>query len=292
MNVEKILRKSFRPALTAGLAACLVVGAAEAAPVSTEAPLSESAAQSMDAARESSLQPIVGTWREAGDPEPRVLTIYADGAYELVYPEGKAFGKVKVTAEEHPGGEKTLWYSFYEIGGVTLEDTDTDAPWYAAFTSANELWAAFAKDGAAATQTDLRSGHDGALHFVRGEESGYHETGKNVKADDYLGVWGCGRATAVISREATGYRVEIQWAKNAAEGSRWVYQCTYDNYAALFFSNGNGTRTDYTFTEDGNGTDMPVYNDGRATFVLRKGKLAWKDEKENAGEDMEFVKSP
>ena len=101
MNVEKILRKSFRPALTAGLAACLVVGAAEAAPVSTEAPLSESAAQSMDAARESSLQPIVGTWREAGDPEPRVLTIYADGAYELVYPEGKAFGKVK--AAENPG---------------------------------------------------------------------------------------------------------------------------------------------------------------------------------------------
>ena len=101
-----------------------------------------------------------------------------------------------------------------------------------------------------------------------------------------------GRCTAVISREGAGYLVEIQWASNAAEGSRWTYHCTYDNDAAILFSNSrsNGTRTDYAYTEENSVTNKEIYNDGSAVFILRNGTLTWQDKKENAGEDMEFIR--
>ncbi len=249
------------------------------------------AATNAAAVSDNSLQGIAGTWREEGVPGARVLTIYADGTYDLLYEDGKAFGTVRVTSEEHPDGSKSLWYSFYEEGGLSLEDKDTASPWYSAYNSANKLWAAFPRDGAA-TQTELRSGQDGAMRFVRNRNDGYHETGAGVKATDYVGVWGCGRCTAVISREGAGYLVEIQWASNAAEGSRWTYHCTYDNDAAILFSNSrsNGTRTDYAYTEENSVTNKEIYNDGSAVFILRNGTLTWQDKKENAGEDMEFIR--
>ncbi|SHK44471.1 hypothetical protein SAMN05216582_10491 [Selenomonas ruminantium] len=289
---RRTLWKTFRPALAVGLAACLVGGIAGAEPVLATDGHAVSA-QAGKAVRKGSLQPIAGIWREAGATAPQTLTIYADGAYTLVSPDRKAFGKVRVTAEKHPDGSKSLWYSFYEDGGVTLEDKDTASPWYAAFKSANELWAAFPKTEKAATQTDMRSGHDGAIHFVRYAENNYAATSEGVQADDYLGVWGCGRCTAVISRETSGgYLVEVQWASSAAEGSRWTYHCTYDNFGALLFSDDNGTRTDYTYTEKGTSTNKKIYNDGSSTFVLREGVLTWQDKKENSGTPLEFMKSP
>lgn len=291
MNLNEALRGKFRQILVFALAVCLVGGAAET-PAAANSRSDAAVSAKVPAAGAGSLQPIAGVWREAGDPEPRVLTIYADGAYELVYPEGKAFGTVRLTAEEHPDGSKSFWYSFYEEGGLTLEDAGSAAPWYSAYTSANKLWTAFAKEDGAATQTDLRSGQDGAMHFVRGWEEDYHATSIGVKAADYVGVWGNGRCSIVISQEGAGYLVEIQWATSAAEGSRWIYHCTYDNDAAVLFSNSrsNGRRIDYVFTEDGKGTEKEVYNDGSAVFVLRNGALTWLDKKENFSEDMKFIK--
>lgn len=289
---SKTLWKTFRPVLALGLSACLVGGVAATEPV-LAADSHAVKAQASKTVKKNSLQPIAGIWREAGVSAPRTLTIYADGAYTLVAPDSKAFGKVRVTTEKHPDGSKSLWYSFFEEGGVVLEDKDSSSPWYSAFKSANELWAAFPKDEKAATQTDMRSGHDGAIHFVRYAENNYEATSEGVQADDYLGVWGCGRCTAVVSREASGgYLVEIQWASSAAEGSRWTYHCTYDNFGALLFSDDNGTRTDYAYTEKGASSNKEIYNDGSSTFVLREGVLTWQDKKENSGNPLEFMKSP
>lgn len=291
MDRQENLHRLLRPALLIGIAACFISGVtgpewalAAVNPVGTET-------QNL-AAVESSIQPIVGTWGETGVADARQLIIYADGKYELTYKDGRAFGVVNVTTDKHPDGSQTYWYSFLEGGGVVLEDKDTTSPWYKAYTSANELWAAFAKDEKAVTQTDLFSGQDGAMHFVRYAENGYDKNSAGIKADDYLGVWGCGRCSAVISREGTGYLVEIQWASSAAEGSRWVYHCTYDNFAAVLFSNGNGTRIDYVYAEDGTGKDKMAYNDGRALFVLRDGIMLWQDKKENTDNGVEFTKLP
>lgn len=290
MYKHETLHRILRPVLLMGAAACFISGAvggdaamAAVTPVGSEV-------RNL-AVSESSIQPIVGTWREAGVADARSLVIYADGKYELTYKDGRAFGTVKVTAEEHPDGSKSYWYSFLEGGGVDLEDKDTESPWYKAYTSANALWAAFAKEGAA-TQTDLYSGQDGAVHFVRYAENGYDKNSAGIKADDYLGVWGCGRCSAVVSREGEGFLVEIQWASSAAEGSRWVYHCTYDNFAGILFNDGGGTRTNYVYTEDGTGKDTMAYNDGFGVFVLRDGKMTWQDKKENVGNEVDFTKLP
>ena len=292
MDMQKTSHKILHSALLIGAAACFISGIAVGEPAVAAANSVGTAVQKAAAVSEYSIQPIAGTWREAGAADARNLVIYADGSYEMTCKERKAFGKVKVTAEEHPDGSKSYWYSFLESGGVVLEDKNTASPWYSAYTSANEQWAAFARDEKAATQTELYSGHDGAMHFVRYAENGYAGTGLSIKADDYVGIWSCGRCNAVISREGDGYRVEIQWASSAAEGSRWVYHCTYDNYAAILFSNGNGTRTDYVYSEEGVSRDTMAYNDGRALFVLRAGKMIWQDKKENTDNGVEFIKLP
>ena len=291
MNIHKTLREKFRPALALGLAACLVGGVSGAATAAPDTLANaEVSAQALTAV-ESSLQPIVGSWHEEDVLDARTLTIYADGKYELIYKGGgKAFGKVKVTPEEHPDGSKSLWYSFYEEGGLTLEDKDTANPWYSVYKTAFQLWAAFPKDEKAETQTTLLSGQDGAMRFVRNEENNYHATSKGVKAEDYLGVWACGRCNATVSRQGAGYLVEIQWANSAAEGSLWSYPCSYDNYSGILFSNDDGTRTDYIYTEDGSVTNKMVYNDGHGVFVLRNGRMTWQDNKENAGDGIGFIK--
>lgn len=292
MYIHETLHRMLRPALAMGLAACFACGAAWAEPAIAAEKAAGTEAQTQALVGEKSIQPIAGTWREAGVADARSLIIYADGKYELAYKDGKAFGTVKVTFEEHPDGSKSYWYTFLEGGGVVLEDKDTASPWYKAYTSANEFWAGFAKDEKVMTQTDLRSGQDGALHFVRDVEGGYDKTSAGIKAEDYLGVWGCGRCSAVVSREGAGFLVEIQWASSAAEGSRWVYHCTYDNYAAILFNDGGGTRIDYVYREDGTGKDTMAYNDGFGIFVLRDGKLTWQDKKENVGNEVDFTKLP
>ena len=55
---------------------------------------------------------------------------------------------------------------------------------------------------------------------------------------------------------------------------------------------GDGTRIDYVYSEDGTGKDKMVYNDGRALFVLRDGRMLWQDKKENTGNGVEFTKFP
>ena len=293
MILNEKIRKCIRPALALGFAGCLFggVAAAESAPIPPE--IVVTAATKALTAAESSIQPIAGTWYEADVPNARMLTIYADGKYEAVCKNGsKSFGVVMVTAEVHPDGSKSLWYSFYEEGGLNLEDEGTASPWFSVYKSAFALRAAFPKEKNAAVQTDLRSGHDGAIHFIRDPKDVYHATSKNVKAEDYLGVWAYGRCYATISRDKEGYRVELQWANSAAEGSRWIYSCTYNSYSGLMFSNNDGTRIDYVYTDDGSGTDNTVYDDGKAFFILRDGKLTWLDTKENTGDGLELRKIP
>ncbi len=293
MPIYESLCRKIRPALALGLAALCAGGVVGAAPAVSYAQSAVVGSSQNLTDVEKSFQPIAGCWVESGVPQPRSLTIHGDGAYELVSQDGsKTFGKVLVTAEEHPDGSKSLWYSFFEDGGLTLEDGDTDSPWFSAFTSAGELWAAFPKNPKAQTQVELISGQDGAMTFLRRPKEAPLTADKRVNAGDYIGVWGCGRCSVVISQEGPKYLVEIQWAGSAAEGSRWIYECTYDNYSALLFSDANGERIDYTCGEDDVIRDTMVYNDGHGSFILRDGVLTWWDAKEDAGQGLELVQTP
>lgn len=266
VKIRKRVRRKLRNFVAMGAAAYLFSGGiavieAAAPEVSVNATVAEA-----------SIQDIAGIWHEEGVLNSRTLTVNGDGTYELAYKGGgKAFGLVKITYEEHPDGSKTPWYSFYE--------------------NDKNLWMGAARNEKQAVQTDLRLGHDGAMHFVRSAENDYNKTAKGVKAADYEGVWGCGRCTINISKERNGgYLVEVSWASSAAEGSRWLYHCTYDSYSAVLFCNGKGVKTDYRYLSEDKVENKEIYADGSTTFVMRDGVLHWLDKKENSGEDMDFFR--
>ncbi|MCR4645280.1 MAG: hypothetical protein K5695_07715 [Oscillospiraceae bacterium] len=108
--------------------------------------------------------------------------------------------------------------------------------------------------------------------------------------EDYLGIWGSGRATLTVEEEGDGYLVEIKWASSAAEGSVWTYHCVYKPETWHLHCDGTGIRTDYKYDEDGNVENTVVYEDGSAEiWHTDDGCLGWTDKKENAGEDMTFT---
>lgn len=232
---------------------------------SVPASVQEVNSQSLDSAF---LQGIYGKWQEEGVLDARTLIINADGTYELAYRGGGvSHGTVKVSMDEHPDGSKSCWYNFYEEDGT--------------------LWMGAERDGEYPVQTDLYSGHDGAMHFVR-QENGCHDTGTGVHPEDYAGIWACGRCSMTITPEGNGYLAEIQWASSAAEGSRWIFPCTYDSYSAQLFCNGRGKRIDYVCDETGTCKNKIIYQNGSCTFTMREGVLFWQSPEEPNYTDIEF----
>lgn len=267
MNLCKKLRTTFALAV----AACLMFGgAAWAEPVTPAKNTAAYSLQNCETKNNAGIQSIIGVWNIKGAPDETLLAVHKDGTYEFMDKkgDGSCYGTVKVIFEKHPDGSKTPWYNFYKSDGTQ--------------------WMGFTKNEAKKVETDLWSGHDGAVHFVRRLENKYHKTGKNINVDDYLGVWGCGRCTVVIDKEDRGYLVNVKWASSAADGSNWTYHCVYDDYSAILLCNGGGTRVDYVFTDSGKESCKERYNDGTGTFVMRKGVLTWQDKKENAGASLEL----
>ena len=219
---------------------------------------------------DTSVQGIIGTWHEADVLDSRTLIVKPDYTYELSYKGGgTAYGTVRVTAEEHPDGSYTPWYMFEESDG--------------------KLWAGFAKNDLDGTlQTELWSGQDGAMHFVRPEKQGNYGNGEGVSPKDYLGVWACGRCTIVINQQDNAYIADITWANSAAEHRVWTYNCRYDKDNAILVCPGNAICTDCIVYENGKENDITAYSDGSCEFVMREGILRWHDFKENAGDEMDF----
>ena len=221
---------------------------------------------------DTSIQAIIGTWREGDALDARVLRVNPDYTYELVYRGGgTSCGTVRVIGEEHPDGTYSPWYSFDEVDGKN--------------------WAMFPKNDVDGTlQKDLWSGQDGALHFIRFDNYEYSGKTEGITPESYLGVWGCGRCTIVINKEDNRYTADISWANSAAEHRVWTYSCRYDKDSAILVCPGNGLCTDAIVYDNGKETDVNVYDDGSCELVLRDGVLKWYDNKDKAGQDMEFLK--
>ncbi len=265
------ISKKLRSTLVLASAVCLMSGGvawAESVVPDTGAAYSVDSTAAEDNA---SARDIAGLWKEDG-PEERLLAIHRDGTYELMDKtgDGTYYGTVKVIFEEYIDGSRVPLYNLY--------------------TSDGTLWMGFPKNKDEGIQSELWSGQDGAVHFVRRLENDYDRTSEGVDEDSYPGVWGCGRVTVVISKEDRGYLATVKWANSAADGSTWTYPCVYDDYSAILVCSGNGVREDYAFTDSGEESSEERYNDGTGTFVMREGVLTWQDNKENAGESIEFRK--
>ncbi|MCR5175722.1 MAG: hypothetical protein K6C05_02610 [Anaerovibrio sp.] len=220
-------------------------------------------------AEANSIQGIVGIWHQEDVTDEVLLTVNPDSTYKLIAGDGHAsYGTVHVTYDEHPDGTKSYWYVFNENDGT--------------------FWAGFTKNEKESTQTDMWSGHEGYIHFSRNYGDAFHATSKGVAPEEYLGVWGCGRCTVVISNTVEGYLADISWASSAAEYTRWSYPCIYDTYNAVLVCPDQGLCLNCVTSEDGVETCTEVYHDGAAVFVMRDGILTWHDKKNNSGNAMEF----
>ena len=218
---------------------------------------------------ENDLSPIVGLWYERDVLDARELTVNEDGSYVLEYRGGGAeYGDVAVEFEDHPDGSKSRWYVFYGQDG-------------------NE-WASFAIDEEDGYPTDIYSGQDGEMHFERAMEANVPEN--SVSADEFVGVWSCGRAYISIEENNGEYPVSIKWGNSAAETTYWNYTCTYDEEFGMLMAS-DGTRVEVVFEDtESEPKETVVYENGVGKFYLNDGKLTWIDEEEDAGSEMEFTK--
>lgn len=110
---------------------------------------------------------------------------------------------------------------------------------------------------------------------------------------NFVGVYGCGRATLVIGAtdEENGVNASITWGSSAAENSVWTMSGTFDT-ETLTFEYNDGERIDYVYNENGEvESETSVYKDGHGTMTFTEGDpltLTWKDDVEDAGKDMVF----
>ncbi len=217
-----------------------------------------------------SVDGIVGMWYEADALDPRTLIINGDGSFELDYKGGGAmYGTVEVTAEEHPDGSESYWYTFLDQEG--------------------EVWESFGvEDG---VQTDLYSGQDGELHFVLADETEVNGGGQGLETDRFIGRWACDRCSIEIEElRNTRLMVDVIWGDGAASTYEWLYTCDYDAEFGMLTSN-DGTKYHLEYDAEGNETRTTEYNGGVAKFTINDdGTLSWIDEQENSADDMAFEK--
>ena len=121
----------------------------------------------------------------------------------------------------------------------------------------------------------------------------YSNTPENEQAaDNYLGTWGCGRATLNISvNEGGAYQAKISWADSAFAHTEWVYILYFDTMSKEMVCTNNAVRTYYEYKDGNSEPETTVmYTDGSGSFFLSDGVITWYDAEENCGEGMEFVK--
>ncbi len=107
--------------------------------------------------------------------------------------------------------------------------------------------------------------------------------------DKFLGYWQADRASLEVTRaENGGYSCFIRWSSSAFDATIWRYTCNFDGEKLV--SAPTGRRTELAYETDGKfKSETAVYTDGTAEFTMKGGKIAWKDDKDDAGSGLSFV---
>lgn len=219
---------------------------------------------------------IDGYWYIDGKIDTAYIHISNDGRYTAYYADGN---------EENSG------YIKYE-----KEDaSNTVNYWYNLYSDSGDFYMGFIDDGSS-EKTDLYVGNGGFPHYVlMYGEGGLGDDGRGDDelslGEEYVGVWGCGRATLKIEyEEETGFRATIFWADSAAAHVEWVYPLIFDEENNIMSCQGNASKSYVVYTDNNTNPDITIeYTDGSGNFVLEDDAIIWNDETENMGKDMRFI---
>ena len=127
--------------------------------------------------------------------------------------------------------------------------------------------------------------------FAIAEGDPQSEGGKKFEGD-----WAFGGGLARIDFEEEGYRVFVEIDNQEGSGTEWEYSCYYNEEKDVLLSV-SSSRIDYTLNaENGNKEyadntyeGLDGENETTEFAINEKGFLTWKDGRENAGADLEFM---
>lgn len=219
---------------------------------------------------------IAGEWYIDGDYPAAHISISQTGTFTAYYASGNI---------ENTG------YIKYEA----TEGEESVNNWYVLYTDDGELYLRFINDGnesplelyevISSHRYVLINGAGGIADDGRGED-------EILAEENYVGIWGCGRATLCISVNDDGsYLGKITWADSAFAYVEWIYPLTYDAESGKMVCNGNASKTYYEYKEENSDPVSEVmYTGGNGSFYSENGIITWYDDEENKGEDMEFKK--
>lgn len=116
-------------------------------------------------------------------------------------------------------------------------------------------------------------------------------TGMLDEGGNFLGIWGCGRATMNVSDGDVGgrYVVTITWGSSAFETTVWTYQCKYSQEVGGLVSDSGEMRTE-VYSDDSSDPEIRVDENQEAIFTLDSEGIKWDDKVNNRGADMVFTK--
>ncbi len=97
-----------------------------------------------------------------------------------------------------------------------------------------------------------------------------------------------GRATITVTKKTSGYDVWIIWPNSAEEVYNWKFSGTFNASGVMNYT--KCTKTIITFDDKGIDSSKTSYTNGTGSLTIKTGTITWKDNKENAGEDVKFVK--
>ena len=218
---------------------------------------------------------IAGDWYIDGDTSAAHISISDTGTFTSYYATS--------------GVENRGYIEYAENG-----NGDTSDPVYVLYTDDGSQYIEFKDDGSERKQDMYSEGVYGA-HFVRIEGAGGIADdgigdGEIAAEEDYLGTWGCNRATLTIYSNGDGtYLGTVTWSDSAFAYVEWTYTLSYEN--GIMVCNENAVKKYYEYKDGNPNPEVNVmYDNGSGSFTLRNGVITWYDAEENLGEDMEFIK--
>ena len=110
--------------------------------------------------------------------------------------------------------------------------------------------------------------------------------------DDYSGEYVeslAERATITVTKKKSGYDIWVRWPNGADEVYNWKFSGTFNASGVMKYT--KCTKTIVTLDEKGNASTKKSYTNGTGSLTIKNGTITWKDNKDDAGKGVKFVKA-